>query len=197
MNNELELKLQEDFPFMKQNRVRGERNAYKRFGCECKSGWYNLIHDLCQEITEKYTEHQLPVDIVVLQVKEKFATLRFYYEYEDTPCALQAFDFIGNGKSIRFNSDNLEEEPKQRLRKEIAAIVRKYEKKSASVCEICGMDNAERRNMSKYYVRTVCNKCYEEYLSKKNKNFFRSIGITPGECFVSNQKHTQLTQREL
>lgn len=168
MKDELELKLQEYYPFMKQNKVDGEKNTYRRFGCECSSGWYRLINNLCQEITEKYAEYKLPVDIVVLQVKEKFATLRFYYEYKDTPCALQALDFIGVG-SIRFNPEHSEEEPKQRLRNEIATIVRKYEKKSASVCEICGADNAERRNISTkhYYVKTVCDKCYDERMRKQ------------------------------
>lgn len=165
MKDELELKLQKKFPFMKQNRVDGERNIYKRWGCECGSGWYNLIRDLCQEITEKYAEYQFPVDIVIVQVKEKFAALRFYYEYEDTPCALQALDFIG-GASIRFDPEKSEEEPKQSLRNEIAALVRKYEKKSAAVCEICGADNAERRNMSRYYVKTVCARCCEEHLRR-------------------------------
>lgn len=168
MKDEFELKLQEDYTFMKQNRVDGERNSYRRFGCECSGGWYSLIHNLCQEITEKYAEYKLPIDIVVLQIKEKFATLRFYYEYEDTPCALQALDFIGGGTSIRFNPEHSEEEPKQRLRNEIVEIVRKYEKKSASVCEICGADNAKRRNISTkyYYVKTVCDKCYDEYMRK-------------------------------
>jgi len=167
LKDEFELKLQEDFPFMKQNRVDGERNTYRRFGCECSGGWYSLIHNLCQEITEKYAEYKLPVDIIILQIKEKFATLRFYYEYEDALCKLQALDFIGDGTSLRFNPKNSEEEPKQSLRNEIAKIVRKYEKKSASVCEICGADNAERRNMSKYYVRTVCDKCYDAHMHKR------------------------------
>ena len=107
------------------------------------------------------------MDIVVLQVKQKFATLRFYYEYEDAPCKLQALDFIGSGSSIRLNPRHSEEDPKQRLRDEITGIVRKYEKKSASVCEICG-DNAERRNMSRYYVRTVCGKCYDAHICKQD-----------------------------
>lgn len=168
MKNELELKLQEDFPFMKQTSYFDEKNTYKRFGCECNGGWYNLIHDLCQEISGKYAEYQLPIDIVILQIKEKFATLRFYYEYEDTPCKMQALDSIG-GVSIRFSPENLEETPKQSLRKEIAAIVCKYEKKSASICEFCGADNAERRNISTkyYYVKTVCDKCYDEYMHKQ------------------------------
>ncbi len=162
MKNELELKLQKEFPFMQQNHVDSEKITYRRFGCECNDGWYNLIHDLCREITAKYAEYQFPSDIIVLQVKEKFATLRFYYEYEDAPCKLQILDFIGCGTSIRFNPEHSEEEPKQRLRKEIKAIVYKYEKKSASVCEVCGADNAKYRNISKYYyIKTLCDNCYK------------------------------------
>ncbi len=66
MKDEFELKLQEGYPFMKQNRVNGERNSYRRFGCECSSGWYNLIHNLCQEITEKYAEY-IEYDLIVDQ----------------------------------------------------------------------------------------------------------------------------------
>lgn len=52
MKDELELKLQEDFPFMKQNHVNDESNIYRRWGCECSGGWYDLIHDCCQAITD-------------------------------------------------------------------------------------------------------------------------------------------------
>lgn len=79
-------------------------------------------------------------------------------------------DFIGSGASIRFSLENSEEEtPKQSLRKEVAEIIRKYEKKSASVCEICGAANAERRNISTkyYYVKAVCDKCYDEYMRRQ------------------------------
>lgn len=165
MKHELELKLQEDYSFMKQNRVSDERNTYRRFGCECGNGWYKLIQKLCQEITEKYAEYQLSVDIVVLQVKGKFGKLRFYYEYEDTHCKFQALDFIGDA-SVRFAPEKTKEEAKQRLRKEIAMIVRKYERKSDLICEICGGENATLRNVStrQYYIKTVCDKCYEEYM---------------------------------
>ena len=53
MREELELKLQEDFPFKQQNRVESERNIYRKWGCECSSGWYPLIHDLCHEEKSK------------------------------------------------------------------------------------------------------------------------------------------------
>ena len=171
MRNDLELQLQADFPFMAQNRVNEERNTYRRWGCECSDGWYGLIHDLCESITKRYESDKMPIDIVVLQVKQKFATLRFYYEFDDTPCPIQAFDFLGNRTSLRLTPDNSVDEKKQKLRKDIADLVRNYEKKSASICEICGMEG-ERRKVTPYYVRTLCESCYNNHLRKteyKNK----------------------------
>ena len=165
MRNDLELQLQADFPFMAQNRVNEEHNTYKKWGCECSDGWYGLIHDLCESITKIYESEEMPIDIVVLQVKQKFATLRFYYEFDDTPCPIQALDFLGNETSLRLTPDNSIDEKKQKLRKDIAALVRFYEKKSASICEICGIEG-ERRKVTPYYVRTLCERCYNNLLRK-------------------------------
>lgn len=41
MREELELKLQEDFPFMQQNRVESEHNIYRKWGIECSSRYCN------------------------------------------------------------------------------------------------------------------------------------------------------------
>ena len=123
MREELELKLQEDFPFMKQNRVEREHNIYRKWGCECSSGWYQLIHDLCQEITDRYAVDEAPVDIVIQQIKEKFASLRFYYSYEDVACPIQAFDCLGDGISIRFQPENTSSDEKtKKLRSDIAIM---------------------------------------------------------------------------
>lgn len=166
MRDDLELKLQTDFSFMAQNRVDEERNTYRRWGCECGDGWYGLLHELCESITKIYESYEMPIDIVVLQVKQKFAALRFYYEFDDTPCPIQAFDFIDNGTSPRLTPDNSVDEKKQKLRKDIADLVRNYEKKSASICEICGM-GGELRKVTPYYVRTLCENCYNDLIQKK------------------------------
>lgn len=42
------------------------------WGFECGDGWEPLIRILSEEITT------MPVDVVAVQVKEKFGTLRFY-----------------------------------------------------------------------------------------------------------------------
>lgn len=82
MNAQLEQQIQADFPFMKLNKIDGEENLYRRWGCDCDDGWYNLIHDMCQAIADRYAEEGLPIDLIPTQLKEKFATLRFYYSFE-------------------------------------------------------------------------------------------------------------------
>lgn len=68
MKEELELKLQEDFPFMKQNRVESQHSIYRKWGCECSGGWFQIIHDLLQDITDKYAEDGISLDIVIEQL---------------------------------------------------------------------------------------------------------------------------------
>lgn len=170
MREDLELKLQEEFPFMRQNHVPEERNLYRSWGCECSSGWYGLIHDCCKEIMEKYEEYGVEIDFVPAQIKEKFGTLRFYYGYEDAPCGIAAFDCIGNGTSIRFAQEAGVDE-RNKLRKEIAEIVRKAEKRSETTCECCGAtDTARLRTDLGGVVLTLCNLCCDKYAKKREEN---------------------------
>ena len=78
------------------------------FGCECGDGWYQLIYDLCKEITtyvNNLPETKGLDSIEVLQIKEKYGTLRFYISHGDT-C----------------------------IHKQIQTA----EEKSAHICELCG-----------------------------------------------------------
>lgn len=168
-----ELKLQEEFPFMRRDMEptedeSGRRwNSYQMFGCECGGGWYQLLHDLCQEITEQYAEANLPVDLVVEQVKEKFASLRFYYSFGEEPMAVHAFDSLAGG-GVRFRpSAGGGDERRNQLRREIAAIVGKYEEKSEEVCEECGEPGTVRKDMP--WKRTLCEGCYQNYLAIADK----------------------------
>ncbi len=164
MREELEIKLGKDFPFMKRTN-KEDGSIYQRWGCECADGWYQLLHSLCQEITDTYSHAGLPIDIIVEQVKEKFATLRFYYSFEGAPCPIQAFDCLSDGTSILFQPQNeLDSEDKKNLRKDIAKIVRKYEEKSKFVCEGCGNDGTIRIELP--WKRTLCDQCLSEHLQK-------------------------------
>lgn len=160
MNSDWELKLQEEFLFMKQTCDKGDnRNIYHRWGFECSGGWYQLLRDCCQQITDRYAESSIPFDFVPVQVKEKFGTLRFYYEYEDSPCKIAAFDFLGSG-SIRFESGNEDDDDeKKQLRNDIAGIVRAAEERSKRTCERCGKEGIIRTNLG--WVTTLCDSCYD------------------------------------
>lgn len=68
-----------------------EHQPFTLFGFECDDGWFRLILwlsrylqdyiDQQNEWAKKYPDRYLPVkQIKVVQVKEKFATLRFYVE---------------------------------------------------------------------------------------------------------------------
>ena len=158
MRDELEKQLQNDFPFMQKNR--GEENSlYNLYGCECGDGWYDLIHELCQAISDRYEQEGKEADIVIFQVKEKFATLRFYYGYEDGSCSI-ALDLLG-GPSLRFTPNDGGDEETVKLRNDIAGIVRSYEAKSGSVCVKCGKAGKIRKDLR--WIRTLCEDCYSDY----------------------------------
>ena len=87
MNPKLENYLKKKFPELYTEC--GEQATFTLVGFECDDGWFRLILwlsrylqsyiDQQNEWAAKYPDKYLPVkQIKVLQVKEKFATLRFY-----------------------------------------------------------------------------------------------------------------------
>lgn len=164
MKDELEEKLAEDFPFMAQKPTAVEQKADKgriynlfgAFGCECGDGWYGLLHSLCAEITELYEKYNQPLDIEMDQVKEKYGTLRFYYHHNGEDRGVSAVDFPG--VSLRFTAKDSE------LHRKTAEIVRKWEKKSAEVCEKCGKTGVLRQDLA--WILTLCDDCYNKKQAK-------------------------------
>ncbi len=179
--HEWQMKLQEDYPFMWQENPNMQEenfrsypdNVYRYWGCECSSGWYQILRDCCDAIIKRYAEDDImpdDIDFIPLQIKEKFGTLRFYYEFRGAPSGIAAIDFLGDGQSIRFEAgiDDVDEKT-QRLRHDISTIVRKAEKKSKTICELCGSGGASLRNDSEYgihWVKTLCNSCHEKRIEK-------------------------------
>ncbi len=64
MKQELELKIAEEFPFMRRGKNTDEQlkedgrisNLYDAFGCQFADGWYAVICGLCRDITEAYAK---------------------------------------------------------------------------------------------------------------------------------------------
>lgn len=53
------------------------QNNLMSFGWECDKGWYPIIQELIDRLNNLKSSSRLE-DIYVLQIKEKFGTLRFY-----------------------------------------------------------------------------------------------------------------------
>lgn len=174
MKDEFELKLQQDFPFMRQNRVEGEANIYRRWGCEMSSGWEGVLREMCQHIVDRYEEDGIAIEDIdwyPIQIKEKFATMRVYGEFPDAKCKIAALDFLNTDTSVRFTPENgaVDEKTKE-LREDILQIIREAERQSASVCEVCGDDKTATVRMDMRWKRTLCDNCYNNYLRKIEEN---------------------------
>ena len=89
MNEELTARLNHDYPTFFD--LDGDpRHTLMVFGFACGDGWYDAIDDLCRsiqthlEINEpKYLVPDTEHTFKVVQVKEKFGTLRFYTSHGD------------------------------------------------------------------------------------------------------------------
>jgi len=175
MKRELDEKLQSEFPWLKQPELQKEKsyefvqgyNHYENYGFdEVGDGWYQLIYDLCKEIEEIYKEADLPVTMKLVQVKSKFARLRWYYDLPGKEMGIHAFDFLGRA-SVRMYPDGEE----NCLENKIAACVKKYETNSVNICEHCGSDGAEICNEPPVFrwITTLCSSCKADRIAFYSK----------------------------
>ncbi|MBB1511076.1 hypothetical protein H5399_00415 [Tessaracoccus sp. MC1627] len=92
----------------------------------CDAGWYPLIVDLDAAMAAIWPTY------VVQQVKEKFGSLRFYFDAEGLPL----------------------EDPRHRR---LDALLRDAEERSLRTCEVCGADAVLCRRRG--WLKTLCAGC--------------------------------------
>lgn len=160
MRDELQKKLADEYPFMRRKPLKNPNyidDLYSAFGISAGDGWYQLLWDLCSEITEAYKEAGKEPDIQIDQIKEKYGTLRFYYSFDGEPWEVHAIDVLGDTGlgAMRL----MPEGEGNALKQKIADIVRKYEKQSGTVCEMCGKLGKLRTD--RMWIRTLCDACNE------------------------------------
>lgn len=63
-------------------------------GCSCGPGWYKIITDLDEALCRVYPDYE------VVQVKEKFGTLRFYIGGVPEPIRDVVYDAIADAERI-------------------------------------------------------------------------------------------------
>jgi hypothetical protein len=86
MRKELEEKLVKRFPTWF-NGDGDVRHTLMSFGFQCGDGWFNILWRLCANLEPLATELEKETGkrFEVLQVKEKFGTLRFYVNHHSDP----------------------------------------------------------------------------------------------------------------
>jgi len=83
MNKELENKIITNYPNLFVDYSDDPYESCLTWGLVVDDGWYQLVDNLCNTI-EHYLNNNPKVDkVVIIQVKEKFGTLRFYYSGGD------------------------------------------------------------------------------------------------------------------
>lgn len=82
MRNELDNRLCVAFPQIFSDRYSDPQTTAMCWGFECGDGWYDIIYNLCVDITSYCNSTGYPVPKAV-QVKEKYGTLRFYVDQGD------------------------------------------------------------------------------------------------------------------
>jgi len=87
MNKEHSEYLIKNFPNLYQGYGGDPRETLMAFGFECGDGWFEIIKELSEKLE--------PLDVVAVQVKEKFGTLRFYIGYGCDE-AFDAIDLAGD-----------------------------------------------------------------------------------------------------
>ena len=104
-------------------------------------GWTSLVESIYKYIDKFKTA------ITVVQVKEKFGTLRFYYDIQ----TMQLGESPEFDIALPYYEDEVEA---------IENYVRMAEIKSGTICEACG-DAGSIRN-ERPWVRTLCTACLKE-----------------------------------
>jgi len=87
MNERLDQRLVEKYPKIFANRYADMKTTAMCWGFEHGDGWYDIIDSLCANI-QNHIDWQEKMgneiaQVVATQVKEKFGTLRFYYDGGD------------------------------------------------------------------------------------------------------------------
>jgi hypothetical protein len=82
LNPTLTAKLYAAFPKLYRGRHKSMDESSMCWGFQCGDGWYQVLYDLSQELSDYLLEHP-EIDFEVTQVKSKFETLRFHISYRD------------------------------------------------------------------------------------------------------------------
>ena len=125
MKKELDQQLCKKYPLLFKNRNASMMETLMCWGFEHGDGWYNIINALCNNMqshidwshkqnawdlkwNQEHPDEQRPIrepvaQVVVIQVKEKFGSLRFYYMTQTGVYPPRFVLFCNDPKKVHFS----------------------------------------------------------------------------------------------
>jgi exoribonuclease II len=174
MKDELEQKLVKKYPEIFSDYGGDPMQTCMTWGFECGDGWYNIIDELCsniEKIREKYKKRN--IEVIAVQVKEKFAGLRFYFHYTENSNIFNKLNrYI---QRIMFSRKlgipywwlaNKKRKVWKSPYEKISDLVERAELESCKTCEQCGEPG---KVIQGCWIRTLCEKCNNERNKKGEK----------------------------
>lgn len=141
MKKELEEKLFKKYPKIFRQKDLSMAETCMCWGIGTGDGWYNLIDMLCSQLQFNTDKNKYP-QVEAVQVKEKFGTLRFYYN-------------VLSKKEDKYF---------ERHSGVIEGLVDFAEFLSGSICEGCGIN--QEITQTKGWISTLCKKCLQKRKDK-------------------------------
>lgn len=164
----------ERFPILFQNKDKSDREICMCRGIECPKGWYYILEQLCTELEYSNLESvaKWGMAIVAEQVKEKFGTLRFYFDVRNVDI---------NGK-INFEHKNeiLDDVHSKIVHDHLYMfaqnLIEEAEHMTEETCADCGEPlTSDNKVETKGWISYICKECNE-----KRENYRREF-IEPKE----------------
>jgi RNase P subunit RPR2 len=166
MDRKHEEKLFEKYPEMFADRHKPPTETLICFGCECGSGWFDLIDRVCAYVSHNFRTnwHLYPI-YRFDQLKEKYGT-----------CRLEGYGHIEYLSKEEFDKKYIErykENPKEneydeyiedckRGAEHIDGALGFAEYMSAFICEECGSTVDAKIRKKGYWLKTVCRVCADK-----------------------------------
>lgn len=134
MNQENTQKIYNNYPILYQQKDLDMTETCMCWGFECGDGWFKIIDELSNKL-ETINNLNIGIKIIATQVKEKFGTLRFYYD----------FIYETDNKKLTDTIYNI-----------VNDIIDIAEMKTKHTCEICGERGTLNNND---WITCLCDKC--------------------------------------
>lgn len=151
----------ERFPILFQNKDKPESESCMSFGIECPIGWYHILDRLCTELEYSNLEsvQKWGVAIVADQVKEKYGTLRFYFNIHNVDESGKV-DFEHDNDKLDESTNNIVYE---HLYMFAQNLIDEAEHMTVETCAECGIPLTPDTTVeTKGWITYICKKCDEQ-----------------------------------